>query len=748
MDVKTYKTLFIDKFTDGDNNLATMLSKGDRIQKQDLDSLTVSSFDEFLKKFAPVIYQNFYTLNEKTPYFKYSTDPKDNNSDGCKEIRLTDNAYFKMILNLYQQRGASNQSNLEFNAENILRAITPEGAIRQAQEDRKLLDALTNDFNKAKREHKKSVQIECRDKIFAIRERILESKSDAQKLIPLALDTCNKYLENLKELETAAKKLGKSEDGSTPLLTAKSIGFDDNGALEFKPALPVGQGAAGESKSLVEVSGNALALAQKSEEALHQQVRNMIETDLDDEGVTGYTKELILSTYAPLSTKQPSKPSIDEIQKRKTEFETKKKSYELLLAQAQNDFIKTMGGLVQKILNVKAFFDHASLNGGLKDGVIIANCKPDDLDKGEIYERFKDFAKDYGKNVDRDKIWFAVLPGIEDSLEAAENEEVKYDEGADLETSMKKNRQHRVEETAENSSSGYSWNAANKLLKALNDGRIMTVFNFAGERRNTFEGITKNYLRSKREALARQADYRFGVFAYPNFKLCDDIDFPIDRNNEESQHINVKPVYVDAACVAAGMLAGIQEPEYLKAHELKVLDGIPGVHVNFENEKVRFQVPTHMPREMTLRMPADVREEIIDNRFGFAFCGDAMVNNKDEEIQNTYVLMARTLHKNKKMKKYQSIYCLLTENYIRLQLMTQQYDKTVSNITSQFIKGTVKEWKNQSLLEENKGCVNLLLLDEDGEDVTLSREDGDKPSIHIKFKNDETIFEDIEFSID
>ena len=128
---QTNRTLLFAEVNPEKRNLLTLI--GDVRGKSSLDDdkikeingeLLVSSFEEFLDKFAPVVYS---WCDAVSGSIQYSLTKPENIPDNCvTEIPLTEsNDLLNMLITLLGAKGAQGVANVDFSFGNVLDMISP-----------------------------------------------------------------------------------------------------------------------------------------------------------------------------------------------------------------------------------------------------------------------------------------------------------------------------------------------------------------------------------------------------------------------------------------------------------------------------------------------------------------------------------------------------------------------------------------------------------------------------------------------
>ncbi|MCR5833904.1 MAG: hypothetical protein K6G55_04560 [Selenomonadaceae bacterium] len=717
----TYRTILFEEFDSDKPNLYGILSiaanpAGETVYYDVKNKLSVHSFDEFLERFAPKVYEK----HEPSPDGKglsitYSTE----NSLGAIPLDIVSNSYYKMLLNLYRSKEKSGESNLKFNYEELFDQLKPKQEVENAKTLRMQLNAAQEKYYEC--QDKGESTDEAR-KIFngcfkKVREQYGKSVIN---LLPLAMADLDTKINAADKLLT--QNAGRNEDEVLQIASGYKSFFKEDGTLDIAPIqiqsstdtieeLPAKQIAGGERKLLSDIIENDYAKRVKSQ--------------------NDFVRSLVVATYAPLTTADAASDSVEmslaEVRKQQDINLVKKQSYERTFQNAKAAFIQAMTETVQKLLGMQALFDHATSKGELTDGLIIANCSVSLLMR-ECKESFARFINRVGHDSVGNRVWFAIVPGVSEGLSDDEDEDDDEDilGGDSVDSgSVKPNYTKSV-----------NMNELRQFLPIMDDARIMTVFSFKSNDKNGFL-MTPQYVEEKRDSLSNVKN-KHAVYAYPNFTLTRPRNIKLF---DEAERLAIPGVYIDAAYVAGGLLIGCQQPSYLEKHGLQVHHQLPCVRIDFENTTVRQKLVTKFNKESDFDVNEDLRNEINRDRLGFVFSGDEM-----GDIQNTYIYIANTLYKSPGSDVYRPIYATLVEDYMRA-VYNRVQDKSRKGVKREFIDGIVAEWKRCADGKEHANDVNLLL--HDNEDIHLEdNPETGNPELKIKLSALEAALDNLEIAVE
>lgn len=738
---KTHKTIIFEEFdSSNSNNLYTILNNKPSTDglSRGLSELTVSSFDEFMKKFAPKVYE----VCRKNPEtgnieFFYTTDPKKFSDLPYNEIDIGEHIYYKMLSQLYASKGTSGKANLQFKDEEFLEMLTPKKELDEVRDTRQKIEYNLQNFYEAKARGDKSAMNEANKNIQDCRKKIAGyAKSPLNKLLPILIEDTNKKLEVL-EIATGGvtgsdtKSLSAANFGVLYLNPAGQLDIDEN--WKASDAKQLAAPEAQKNGASVAVKENLPAKVQKipapisnpvpDKKNLSNTIAATIEKDYDKNAKipNEQVKAMIVSAFAPLAVSSNSENTKEVVDKET--LLARRQVFEVAYTNARKSFIKEMSRMIESLLGVKAFFDHATIDGGenseIPGGVIIANCKASKLLNNK--DVFSYYMKYLGKAQTEARIWFAIVPSV------FENPPVKNsDEKISDDDPMGGSLNDDEEDAAEKISAEYvSINALKEFLKVMEDAKITTVFNIRSDKGNTFADLSAAGVEDKIKTF-ESCRYGHSVYAYPNFTLIGEKIFkPFEGQNDAE--IILPGIFIDAAYPAAGLLVASQQQKILDSRKLKVDKDTACVGVDLENLTVKKALSTKFNRESVLRRSEDLIKVINENMFGFAFSGDE-VKDDSGVWQNSYIHCARTLAKNERTGNYKPIYQTLIEDFITQELMSlpskkkDDVQKKINKINS--------EWSDKNKQIKFKDIVNFLLRD--GEEIEINSEDS-KVKIKIHF---------------
>ena len=718
---QTSKAILFEEFNKDDRvpDLFTILQNNDPTTEMfqvELKKLEVHTFKEFLEKFAPKVYEICQQDEQGNIQFVYTSDFDVARKTSYRETSITDNVYYKMLSELYYKKGNSGSSNLEFNDKKILEMLSPKQEVEEARNIRKSLKynlekyyELTN-----RGENASGYASRFRSDRKKIRDKYKDSKIG---LLPLAIEDVNI---KLKLLDKRSDNNNNGADDVASKQISGYLDFNSNGDLVIQ-----------EVKEIVQPDDGSVKML-NSRNDVPAQITQVLEKDYEknDSRPNEFIKSLVVNVYSPMDNEK----ALTTVSK--SDLLLKKEKYEEIYVQAKKSFIHEMSSILEKLLGVKIFFDHATADGGdegyLKSGLIVSNCLTNKL-LSDAREPFKRFIEDRGVNQIEEKIWFAILPAIvDDAVISVDDEEkdILDDLDDDIQQETKKTLNY------------LDMNTAKDMLKLLDENRIMTVFNFKAGKDNGFGSITAQYIARKKEELS-EVNYGHAVYAYPNFTITRErtINITDSEQFDDKLQLTVPDVYVDAAYPAAGLLVGSQQTDYLEKHGFKgrVKKENVCVRVDLENEEVKKNIITKFNRELVMRWSKDIIEEIGKDNFGFVFNSDKIYIGNDP-VKNTYVYLARSLKKDAD-GQYTPIYQILMKDFV-LQYLRGKWggSKIKRENLKQFTEqDEVVSWKRDA---NDEKTINRILQKEENIIMDPDTEEGRNiANLKIKFNRNEIALE-------
>ena len=718
---QTHRTILFEQFTHPLDNSTTNLydilsafddsSMSDEELSKDIETkLEVRSFDEFIKKFSPKVYEYVTGTSDGVPIVQYTTDPVlakkflDKNLP-CREIELTKHTYFEMLVNMYGQKGDSGIANIDFDDAKVREILTPKREIEALYDKRRQLPLLMEKYDNLVKKNENPAAITKR--IKQTRQEAIQQLKNPTAIMAMGMADAQQKIELI---DKGLKQLGAPSNGESDdkKLLIGTIGFDKNGRLMLIPAKT---SAPDDEKvdSPNDPQGDNM-----------KKLAAVMKGDLDKKSAKtdDYTKALVISGYTGVDI-QLATPFEDMDRNALVEYReglvTKKNILENVFKQMKEAFVKELSDIVQKVLSVKIFFDHATVKGTNsatlpKAGLIVTNCNASRLIDAGIKSKFSKVMEHFGKvESGNKKIWFAILPNVMD--ENFSNDSTNENSGGGWEDDLTLDVELDDEEI---STDAVDFNAAKSLLQIMDDSKIMTVFNFTPTEQTTFSNINPKTI----DAIADKfADFKkeHAVYAMPNFTIMKAGVVPLN-DEPNAPKITVPAIYINAAYVAAGLLVAAQQSDFWISRGFKdkedFLTENSCVRIDLENGDVTRKLLTKFNRERSIEWSKDVLDAFTKKRFGFVFDGDRKYDEKANKfIDNTYILNARTLDRNDQ-GEYQPIFAVLMKDFVDTYKRT--YGSPLTTSKSKDFFRVVGDWTRQSK-KYNPAIINLILRD--GEEI-------------------------------
>ncbi|WP_291255330.1 transcriptional regulator [Fusobacterium sp.] len=701
---QTNRTILFEEFNGEKLDLLTLVGSGNNVSSLDDEKireihehLLVKSFPEFLEKFEPKIYSFFNAASQKIAYSLEK--PQGIPENAITEIPITvDNTFFKMLSTLLESKRINGSKNVDFDFANILNFISPKKVMDDIKQQRKEI-AYTYDKYEAL-EDEDPTKLEYGDKLNVLIDKASKNYNNILGMVPLAIEDIKTRI-----MIGSSDSNGKSEEIKIGMLT-----MSDKGELKII------EKAKEESTALaITTNKNSEALAECFEE----------DYDAVSEEKNEYIKNLVVRTFVPLPV------TLEDI-----DVEQEVANYNQYLAfykDAQEDFIKTLKPLMEKILGVKVFFEQYDKElSGMKPSLLITNIKLEMLLKGENKQALELYLNTVNqKNDFENTVWFGIVPSI--NLEEQVNN---------------KNIRQRFKGT--NKAEKVNYNTLENLgllMSILSKYRILTFFSMIGSEETTFNNLATTgvmkYIDKTKNLQYKKGTSEYLVPALPSFTVVPreksavilDHKMKISESGlpefekEELIKFWIEGIYIEGAYVAAGITAAYQCPEYLRKRFKKVDPNEPGVRINIEDRDNAFQIVTTMSKEITGYTTA-TKDSINRNNFGFVFSSDNVQYN-GQVINNITVYKARTLDTNEE-GTFEPIYKTVTSTYIERILRYLSTDFKEDKVKD-FFSTNPNSQKNKWLKSKENGNVNAIL--QPGDDLSMVI-DGNSCLLHIIFNGD------------
>lgn len=701
---QTNRTILFEEFNSEKLDLLTLIGNGNNITSLDDEKikeihhhLLVTSFSEFLEKLEPKIYSYFNAASQKIAYSLEK--PQGILEEAITEIPITlDNTFFKMFSTLLESKRINGSKNVDFNFKEILEYISPKKVMDDIKQLRK---EIAYTFDKYEiLEDEDPVKLEYGDKLNNLMDKASTNYNNILGMLPLAIEDIKTRI-----MIGNNDSNRKSEEIKIGMLT-----------MSEKGELKIIEKSKEESTALV-ISTN------KNNELLAEHFA----ADYNDvsEEPNDYIKNLVVRTFAPL----PVAINDIDIKQEVSNYN----QYLTFYKEAQEDFVKTIKPLMEKILGVKLFFEQYDKElSGMKPSLLITNIKLEMLLKGENKQALDLYLNTVNqKNDFENTVWFAIVPSI-NLEEQVGNKSVR----------QRFKGTNKTEKTNYNTIENLGL-----LMSILSKYKILTFFSMVASETTTFNNLAtmgvNKYIDQTKNLQYKKGFSEYLVPVIPNFTVVpkeksavildyklkiEESDLPeFDKN--ELIKFWIEGVYVEGAYIAAGIAAAYQCPEYLRKRFKKVDPKEPGVRVNLEDRDNSLLITTTMAKEITGYTIA-TKDSINRNNFGFIFSSDNVQLN-GQLINNIIVYKARTLATNED-GVFEPLYKTITTTYIEriLRYMTTDFKE---DKIKEFFSTNPNSQKNKWTKSKENGSINSIL--QSGDDLSMVI-DGESCLLHIVFNGD------------
>lgn len=699
---QTNRTMLFTEINPEKVNLLTLI--GDVRGKSSLDDdkikeineqLVVSSFEEFIDKFAPVIYS---WCDAVTGSIQYSLVKPENISDNCiTEIPLTENNDFlNMLITLLRVKDAQGVANVDFTFSNVLDMISPKKIMEDIRQVRREIQYTYEKYAELDDEDPK--RLDLGDKLNYQFEQASQNYNNVLAMLPLAI-----------------------EDSKTRLLLGS--GETKQGGQDFKAGL-LSMGEDGELK-ILEMKQEENTQLTVVDDEINTSLIAAFKEDYDalNENPSDYVRELVVRTFCPLNSTMES--TVDR--------ETEVRHYNQYLEfykKSKDDFIKTVKPLIEKILGVKIFFEQYQVKEkGMQPKLLISNIPLDMMVKASNLPRLLTYLNTTNdKNEFDNTIWFGIVPDVE----------LNQSGGGKIQRIRFAGNQ-KAEKTGTNSIENLSL-----LLNAIQPYRITTFFSFCTGEETTFNYIATEGIqmfKDKCTPLMKKDYSEFAVPCIPNATIIpkDKSGLILDKkivmneegdiflSNEDVMKIWLEGIYVGAAYEAAGIVAAWQCPQYLKERFNNTTPEYPGVRFDVEADDNSLLTVTSMTKEIS-GFTNTIKNAINTTEFGFIFSSDN-ARYKDKEIKNITVYKARNLLSNG--TQFEPIYKTLVLTYIERMLRFYSGDFKQDKVAKFFSNNPSSQ---KSRWDSSRQYINSILQDGDELNCSIDEKNG-ICDVHLTFAN-------------
>ena len=691
---QTNRTLLFAEINPERNNLLTLIgdvrgksSLDDDKMKEINEELVVSSFEEFLEKYAPVVYS---WCDAAAGDIQYSLVRPENIPDNCiTEIPLNEsNDLVNMLITLLDAKGAQGVANVDFTFSNIMDMISPKKIMEDIRQVRREIQYTYEKYAQLDDEDPK--KLDLGDKLNDQFEQASQNYNHVLAMLPLAI-----------------------EDAKTRLLLGD--GETKQRGRDFKAGL-LSMGEDGELKILEmkQEENTQLAIV---DDKINTGLIEAFKEDYDalNDTPSDYVRDLVVRTFCPLSS------TMESIVDREAEVRNYNQYLEFY-KKSKDDFVKAVKPLIEKLLGVKIFFDQYQVKEkGMQPQLLISNISLEMMVKASNLPRLLTYLNTSNdKNVFENTIWFAIVPDVELSQSG----------GGKLQRIRFAGNQ-RQEKPGANSIENLSI-----LMNAIQPYRITTFFSFRTGEETTFNYIATEgvgIFKEKCAPLMKKEYSEFVVPCIPNATIIpkdksglildkrmvmdEQGNVALSNEKEDVMKMWLEGIYVGAAYEAAGIVAAWQCPEYLKERFNNTSPEYPGVRFDVEADDNALLAATSMTKEISGFTNA-IKNAINHTGFGFVFSSDN-AQYKGKEIKNITVYKARNLLSNG--TEFEPIYKTLVVTYIERMLRFYSSDFKQDKILKFFSSNPNSQ---KSRWDSDRQHINSILQDGDELDYSIDEKYG------------------------
>ena len=645
--------------------------------------LLVTSFDEFLDKFQPVVYSFF---NAATQSVAYTLEKPDNiPEEYISEIPLNkQNDFLNMLFTIMDSKRSQGIINVDFKFDKILDMISPKKIMRDIKQVRKEIHYLYGEYEKLDDGDPKKLDIG--DKLNYKFEEASQNYNNVMAMLPLAIEDIKTRL--------LLTQSGSKKQEST--LQIGMLSMNENGELKVLEI------AKKDKNELMAIS------ATETNTGLVEAFKD--DYDAVNEEPSEYVKSLVVRTFCPMTAVTNADVNVEQ---EMNNYNTYLEFYK----SAKDDFIKTVKPLVEKLMGVRVFFEqYNTKEKGMRPSLLVANARLDMMVSSANIERLTTYLNSVNtKNDYSNTVWLGIVPNIE--LEQSQ--------------SRKATRQRFKGNAVVEKAEGNTMEALSSLMEAIKEYKIQIFYNF-----QTGEDTTFNYVATsgvdkfieKSQPVAKKDYSEYVSCCLPNFtivpkdksevvldnkmQLNDDGNVELSKAREDVMKLWIEGIYVGAAYAAAGLVAAYQCPDYLREHYSNVSQKYPGVRYDIESGDHSLRTVTTLGKEIT-GFTNTIKNTINSKGFGFVFASESS-QLQGKEIKNLTVYKARTMAVSDDV--YDSIYKTMVSTYVERMLRFLTNDFKQENVVK-FFSNNPKSQK--SLWEADKNLINAIVQEGDTLDFVI-----------------------------
>ena len=581
------------------------------------ENLVVRSYDEFEKKFGPVVYSFFDANSQKPIYTLERPSPEVVPPTYLTEIPLgIRNPTTGMMYTMLDAKSAGGIKNIDFKYSNILDQISPKKMVQNVKQIRK---ELQHNFVKYEAlpdgDPLKSELGEKLNKLFA---ETREHYNNVPTMLAVAIQDC----------EARLMLGGVGDGGKSAKIAVGLLNFADDGTLKVLEAPKPDE--------------TALALVDSD---TSKNLAKMLVSDYEESAgneKSTYVQDLIVRAFSPLVTTTPKEIDFHK--------ETQNHNdYLDMYTTAQAAFIKCAKPAIEVLLGAYTYFGQYKIRAarvGMRPEMVVMNCDPEQLTKSVNIVRLDTYLNSVNSKTDADKaIWFGILINL-GLTNATDEKGVKQVFKTDKKTKK---------------SDICTMETLTLLVNMLAQHQVKLFFCFETGDDATFDKVSREGVGSFQDRCEQLVNKDFSAYAVPclpnitvipknksgvitgHLLKTDGETVESSQAEEDIRRFWITGVYVPAAFVAAGITAAWQCPEFLRQRYSKQVDPIlPGVRYDIEKDNHALIVTTTLAKEIS-GYPQKVKDDINHQDFGFVFGSENLKTPDGKAVNHLTVYKARSL---------------------------------------------------------------------------------------------------------
>lgn len=348
------------------------------------------------------------------------------------------------------------------------------------------------------------------------------------------------------------------------------------------------------------------------------------------------------------------------------------------------NFAKVAKQLIEEIVGIRMFFEQSKINKNkMPVKLLVANDDLEDFTgKENALEQFlirvNTTESDYSK-----AIWYSIISNM--SM-AEDDEEPSWLDDED-----------EIDDRDSNSISSVT-----KMVKILGKYGIQSFVGFENNNVNTFSDVQQRGVKKYKDATEKfvldEEVNKYFIPCLPNFTVVPESKSrlksqgeyeyqPAETINDDEKasfidkgYLDLGGFYVNAAYIAAGIVAACQSPDYLASKKIKIVTdtgvSIPGVRFDLERHFDKIDV------KMGIEVGGyteKVKDEINEEQYGFVFASEGGAK--------THIMKARSLKKTEN-GDYEPLFVTSTYTYIE-RLYKYNYTNNITKETIEAFFGPV-----------------------------------------------------------